>query len=155
MVFLAVLWPTILVCSAEPVSMLPVLSVLDSAERAVVDAILAEQRRANVCSDQFAAHLGQRQVVPTRRSMVDRGLRSLSAMMSYMIWLCLRYHNRAGHVHMVIEPAASERMFVKRVSRQDFSTTRRNVRQDVGGAVLELVLVSEEGASRLHSSRTM
>ena len=42
--------------------------------------------------------------------------------------------------HMVIEPAAAERMFGKRVSRQDFSTARMNVRPDVGEAGFELVL---------------
>ena len=37
-------------------------------------------------------------------------------------------------------------MLGKRVSRQDFSTARRNVRQDVGETGFELMLGNEEGA---------
>ena len=51
----------------------------------------------------------------------------------------------AGHV--LIEPSAAERMLGKRMIMQDLSTTRRSVRLDDGEAKLELVLVSEEGAS--------
>ena len=50
--------------------------IVDAAERAAVDVILAEQRRANVCADPFAVLLGQRQVVPPRRWLIaGSGLR--------------------------------------------------------------------------------
>ena len=38
--------------------------IVDASERAAVDVVLAEQRRAVVGADPFAVLLGQRQVVP-------------------------------------------------------------------------------------------